>query len=166
MYASDFTGAVELVRTSAKFAIRKVVQLASKKFAKRGRVALDANALTNALDNGHMAQVEAKIGNSRVYVSRRARAEYLYGASKGVGSKAALKQFLKKHKARYGKTPSSTLVNIQELKAQVLNPKRVVKFKDATVAAHAIRNKATLITQDKGLYGYMNAIGESVVKIF
>lgn len=118
----------------------------------RGAVALDTNALVAILEKGNTSILS---GGERAYVSVTAAKEFLAGG----GSVDALRQLLS---TSGGRIISGTEELATSLRAQAAELGRSLKIPDSRVAAAAIQNKLTLITQDGKLTRFLQAIGVPV----
>jgi RHS repeat-associated protein len=125
--------------------------------AAKGVVGLDANVLINGLEKGQMEAINATIAGRTPTVSITAAKEFLRGG----GDVAALRELLSANGGRIGLAASSS--EIAALRASASGMGRVLSTSDAAVAGSAIREGATLITNDARLLRFMNAAGYSAI---
>ena len=118
----------------------------------RGSVALDTNALVAILERGNTSILS---GGERAFVSITAAKEFLAGG----GSADALRQLLI---SNGGRIISGTEDLAASLRVQAAALGRSLRVPDSRVAAAAIENKLTLITQDSKLTRFLQAIGVPV----
>ncbi len=122
---------------------------------RKGKAALDNNALVRGLEGGELTAIDKALNGRVPVIPRQAVREFLRK-----GDKQALRQFLKERGGRVAN--SGTQSQIASLKATAQSLNRSLKDGDARVAASAITENAPLITRDKRLTNFLNAIGELV----
>ncbi|EGO63757.1 type II toxin-antitoxin system VapC family toxin, partial [Acetonema longum] len=118
-------------------------------------VHLDTNALVRALDRGEVAAIDAALAGRTPVVSITAAKEYL-----AKGDVEVLRQFLSERGGRIGS--ATTQAEIDNLIQQANALGRVLKASDASVAGSAIKEGATLITNDARLARFLRAVGFKV----
>jgi predicted nucleic acid-binding protein len=105
-----------------------------------------------AIGKGEIAAVDAALAGRTPVVSRQAVREFLTR-----GDKRALREYLSARGGNVAK--SGTQVDIAALQAQVSSMGRSLKIKDARVAGSAQAEGVSLITRDRKLHNFMNALG-------
>jgi hypothetical protein len=118
-----------------------------------GKVSLDNNALIGAIEGGKKAAVKKAIGSAEPIVSITAAKEYLTK-----GDKNALKGFMKETGAKIGKNGGSAS-QVKSLQDKAIQMGRKVGKGDASIIAGAKNNNATVISNDKRMTNFMNALG-------
>ena len=141
----------EAAEKSAKEAAEKAAKEAAEK-ASKGTVALDANALINALEKGERAALDAAIAGRTPTISITAAKEFLKKGDVNV-----LREFLAKRGGRVGKAATNQEIAALQAQAKVLG--RVLGAKDAAVAGSAIKESAEITTRDERLLKFLHAAG-------
>jgi RHS repeat-associated protein len=115
---------------------------------------LDGNALIRALDYGELPAIDAALAGDVPVVSVESAGDYL-----SKGSVDTLDNFLQ---ARGGYvTNDATVAEVQAVQAQARALGRSVSAGDANIAAAALRDGLDVLTQDKQLFRFLQAIGET-----
>jgi RHS repeat-associated protein len=134
-----------VVKTVEKTVVEKTVQ--------KGVVSLDNNILIKAIEGGEKELVKKAIGGAKPIVSITAAKEYLVK-----GNKSQLRDFMTEINATISKNGASA-GQVQQLQAQAVNLGRRLGTNDASIIGGAINNNATVITYDRQMINFMNAIG-------
>jgi predicted nucleic acid-binding protein len=108
-----------------------------------------------AIEKGESAAVDAAFAGRTPVVSRQAVREFL-----ARGDKQALREFLRARGGNVAK--SGTQADITALQAQASSMGRSLKVKDARVVGSAQAEGVPLITLDRKLRNFMNAVGLGV----
>jgi predicted nucleic acid-binding protein len=116
---------------------------------------LDTNALIRALDKGETTAIDSALAGRTPVISITAAKEYL-----AKGDVNALRKFLSERGGNIG--TAATEQEIQSLITQAQLMGRVLKSSDAAVAGSAIKEGASLITNDSRLAKFMQEAGYSV----
>jgi len=121
----------------------------------KGIAHLDTNALVRALDVGEVQAIDDALAGRIPVISITAAKEYLK-----MGDINVLRDFLSERTGRIGSAASGQ--EIQELISQAAVLGRVLKVADAAVAGSAIKEGASLITNDKRLANFLTQAGFQV----
>ncbi|MFC5404423.1 IS66 family insertion sequence element accessory protein TnpA [Cohnella soli] len=116
---------------------------------------LDTNALIRALDKGEVQAIDNAIAGRTPVVSITAAKVYL-----SKGDVNVLRQFLSQRGGRIGS--AATEQEIQQLISQAKVLGRILKSSDASVAGSAIKEGATLITNDARFAKFLQQAGFKV----
>lgn len=120
-------------------------------------VSLDTNALIAALEKGSVAAVDKSIAGRIPIVSITAVKEFLGGG----GSIQALRNFLAERGGRLA--AAGTEAEAASLRAQAQQMGRSLGVGDSRVGASAVKEGATVITNDKRFGNFLRAIGIDVI---
>jgi predicted nucleic acid-binding protein len=131
---------------------------ARTKLCARLSVVLDANALIGALAEGALAEVDIALAGRQPLVPIRAAKEFLRK-----NSPDALRAFLSERGGRIARAGSqSDAKSLQDL-ARTLGKrksKRVLKPKDAEVAASALKEETNVLTRDRKFRRFLRHANE------
>ena len=118
------------------------------------RVAVDANALIQALDHGQLAALELAVRGRQIVVPPQAASEYL--AQGGDRSIMRLALFMHLHGAVEGTMHSDEHALYLQGRANEMG--RALSLEDARVVSSTIRDNVQLLTRDDQLFGFMNQL--------
>jgi RHS repeat-associated protein len=116
------------------------------------KVALDANALIMGLEKGQLNAIDNAVNGRIPIISITAAKEYLQKGDVNI-----LREFLTTRGGNVGK--AATEEQIKGLQDQATAIGRVLRYKDAAVVGSAVQENAELITNDKKLLNFLNAVG-------
>lgn len=122
------------------------------KAAASGKVALDANILMGALEQGKLAAVDAAIAGRIPTVSITAVKEFLKK-----GDINLLREFLAARGGYVGQ--AATAQQVAQLRSMAQSLGRSLRPKDAAVAGSAINEGAVVITRDERFWKFLRAVG-------
>lgn len=126
--------------------------------AAKGVVALDTNAIIGALQEGKIAAVDAAIAGRTPLVPISAAKEFL--RANGSGGASSLRGFLAARGGRLAAAGSESAA--AGLRARAVGMGRALHLGDSRIGAGAVREGASMITNDKRFANFLRAIGFSV----
>lgn len=137
-------------------ALKKGLDFLGSIFKQSDKVSLDANAISAAIKEGKLQDVKNAIGSDKPIVSITAAKE-----SMSYHGKESVKEFMKETGATISKNGGSSS-QVEALQKQAQSMGRAVGKNDASIIAGAANNNATVITNDKKMTKFMNAINQPV----
>ena len=130
-------------------------------------VAVDANALIQALDHGKLAELELAVAGRQIVIPPQAAAEYLSRPLKDPPPESELRVIMAErirrlalfahlHGAVEGTMHSEAHARYLQGRAQEMG--RALSLPDARVASSVIRDNVHLLSRDTQLRGFMNEL--------